>query len=357
MNLEIKRSIFLAQLGRVANAITRDYPAIKLTASPEELVIEAANSNHSIKANISSVFVKVPGQAIVDGKLFYEIIKRLDKDELLVETIDTKLKIKSGKSNFELRILDDNKFDIKEKVYSVNFPLETQKLVKIIKNTSFACSTQQTRMILSGVCLESRDNKLYAYGTDSFRLAKDYLSKGNDKNIKIVIPKESLEDLVKIAHGSNVDMYLSSTHAKFDFDSCTFETRLLDGTYPDIEKIINMNHTITKYIDKNQLFSSLERVAVLIDPNATNVVMLDFGSDNITISVPDNQNGAAYETIEYSEKTSGEIKIACSYKYLLDALKTFEADTVRVNLIAPTSPITLTTEKDTVLQLVLPVKY
>lgn len=364
MNFEIKKCLILSPLARAVNATNKEYPAIKLTVneSKNELIIEGSSGISSIKANINSVFVRKGGQALVDGKVLYEIVKRLNEGEIGFEVTGSKLKIKSETSNFELRLMQESSiYNRLPREYSYSFKLETQKLIKAIKNTSFACAVNQpSRMILSGVLFIISDKMIKVVATDSFRAAKD-LIRGEfglgDNEIKVVIPQDSLNDLLKIAHGQMVDMLVSDSTAKFVFENCTFETSLLEGNkYPDVMKFLTPDSTssMIKVVQKNELIQALERVSVLIDPAKTTAIILNF-EDKLKVTIPDTEIGTGTEILAYSGETT-PVAVACSYKFLLDALKTFEGNEIEMYTYKDLKPVHIFANNEDVHQLVLPVK-
>src|SRR5690606_6717746 len=119
---------------------------------------------------------------------------------------------------------------------------------KIVSKTIHATSDKM--LIFQGINFKAKDNKLIVYATDSFRIARCEVDINLGEEIDIIIPSASLQDLVKIIESDEVVIKLNNTYARFEFNNTYFETRLIDGTFPDMERFFGSTSPIYATFDK-----------------------------------------------------------------------------------------------------------
>jgi DNA polymerase-3 subunit beta len=358
----VRKDALLYHLDVVSKALGKEeqFLGIKITFINTSIKLEATNGQIYIMSLVpdANSFMETKS-IVVNGSLLVNIIKKLDDDYVYLEITD-KLLIKAGKSKFSLTLLDGNKFPLWEIWnHKVNFSLVGLEFKNLVKKTIIAASTSESRMALSGVNFRIKDNNLYAYATDSFRLAKGSLNVEAVSDVDIIVPASSLNELIKIMYDSYVGVFLGNNYASFHFGSTEFHTRLVNAKFPDVDRLIPTSFATTKIVNRQKLISALERASIMVDNSSSQVVKIDFTNTNLaTISTIYNQVGQAQEEVITKGETH-EIVMAMSYKYLLDALKTFSCDEVKLNITGETQPMTITAvedDKENLIQLVLPVR-
>lgn len=358
----VRKDALLYHLDVVSKALGKkeQFLGIKITFINTSIKLEATNGQIYIMSLVPDVNSFMETKSIVvNGSLLVNIIKKLDDDYVYLEITD-KLLIKAGKSKFSLTFLDGNKFPLWEIWnHEVNFSLVGLEFKNLVKKTIIAASTSESRMALSGVNFRIKDNKLYACATDSFRLAKGSLNVEAVSDVDIIVPASSLNELIKIMYDSNVVVFLGNNYACFHFGSTEFHTRLVNAKFPDVDRLIPTSFATTKIVNRQKLISALKRASIMIDNSSSQVVKIDFTNTNLaTISTIYNQVDQAQEEVITKGETH-EIVMAMSYKYLLDALKTFSCDEVKLNITGETQPMTITAvedDKENLIQLILPVR-
>src|SRR5690554_3366865 len=290
--------------------------------------------NTSITDNLT---IEKRGKALVPGKHLVNIIKKLNGGLVSLETEGNNVIIKSGRSRFKLRLLDIEKFpEFENREYTRELTLKTDLFKKLVSKTIHA--TSDKRPIFQGVNFKTKDNRLIAYATDSFRIARCEVDINLGEEIDIIIPGTSLQDLVKIIEGEEVTIKLNNTYARFEFDNTYFETRLIEGDFPNLISFFEKSMSISATYKKAELIKAIERVTILLGENETDAIKLKLSENKTYLSIKENELGGANEELE-AINTNGEIELALSSKFLLEALKTYDEEEITINFIEPLKPI------------------
>ena len=340
MNFSIDRTVLLENL----NLIARGLPVktampvlngIKLELTEEDLYLTSSNTDISVQVVINdpSLEVKETGKVVVPGNYFIQIIRKINSRKINISLIEDKIMvIKAERSEFKLNLLSVFDYpNIDFVCLDKPLVLSSKTLRSIIRETAYATSTSEKRPILTGVSLKNIDNKLTAVATDSFRLSQKVAELDGDyEDFNIVIPYKSLDELSKALelYNDDVELYFNKIKIVFKFKNILFQSRLLDGSYPDTSRLIPEQFPIQVRFNKDELMEAIDRVSLLSNKdkeNQYNVVRFNIRNDHvIEISSSSQEIGNAVEEIIPTEPVSGPaLKIAFSAKYIMDALKSF----------------------------------
>jgi len=372
MNFTIGKEIMLNNLLVSQKALSTKTPApylqgIKLDVFQNEIVLITSNADIAIKLSIKddSLNVESTGSALIPGKYFVEIIRKLDGDKLAVSMLDNNmLRIVAGNSDVTLNMLNvDDYPDLEFRVVDNPIKIDAKVMRAVIRQTTFAASMIENRPILTGVNIKVDGQKLIAIATDSFRLSQKFIDiPTNFERMNVVIPAKSLDELGKVLE-SNLDEILIHLDAKsilFEYGNVLFQSRLLEGNFPETSRLIPIEFPIVIKFNKNDLFVAVERAALLSSrEGSASIVKLHLRTDNVVeITSNSPEIGKVSEEVFPIEKAIGTtIKIAFSSKYFLDALKTFQSDQVYVKFTGEIRPFVLEGEADPgLIQLILPVR-
>jgi DNA polymerase-3 subunit beta len=235
----------------------------------------------------------------------------------------------------------------------------------MIRETNFATATNEKRPILTGVDFKFLEKKLFCVATDSYRLAqKELLFDSARDPFDLVLPNKSLEELQKILETITepVELYINPNKVLFKLGSILFQTRLLEGSYPDTQRIIPQSFVVEIPFHKEQLLAAVDRVSLLSPKDREtnyNIIKLNLREDKVVeISSTNSEIGDALEEIIPSGEVTGpRIKLAFSSKYLKEALKTFHSEEVIIKFAGEIKPFIITGKEDpTLLHLILPVR-
>lgn len=342
MKIEIRRQALLFALEKVEKALAqRDevLSGIKLSAiGGTVLLLEATNNNIYVYTQIEgNLKIEEQGEILLSGKHFTSIIKKLSGGLVIIETKNNDAIIKSSSSRFKLRLLDVERFpERREREYSKAIKLKTDLFKKLVSKTIHA--TSDKRVNLSGVNFKTEKNKLIVCGTDSFRIAKCEADIEMDEKIDIIIPAESLQELIKIIDEKEITLRLGQTHARFEFGDTQFETRLIADSFPNVDIFFENEKPISAVFDKKKLINAIERTTILLSANDAEIIKLKLFANKLFLSIQENEIGAANEEIN-AENVNGEIELALNSKFLIDALKTYDSEKIRISSENPLKPI------------------
>jgi DNA polymerase-3 subunit beta len=326
-----------------------------------------SNSDIAIRLNIkdASLDVEEEGSILIPGKYFVEIIRKLDSIKVNLSLVaDNMLRIESDRSDITLNMMDLDDYpelEFAEKVKSIKINVRTLK--SLIRQTAFATSSIENRPILTGVNFKIDGKKLRAIATDSYRLSqKEIKLEDSYEPMNIIIPGKSLDELIKVLENNSeiVEMHFDHSKILFKYGNLLFQSRLLEGNYPETSKLIPTEFPIIIKFNKEALTTAVERASLLSSRDGNNaIVKLELRQDNIVeISSNSPEIGKILEEVYPVDQLEGTVlKIAFSSKYFLDALKVFNSSEVTVNFTGEIRPFIITGEYDEdMLQLILPVR-
>lgn len=372
MKFKIDRETLMHSLNYVTRALSTKpqrpvLTGVKIDVRKDMIYLIASNTDISIQTTINAsnqLEIEEVGVVVIPGKYFQEMIRRSESKIVEFFTFEENMvKILAGKSNLTLNILDKDAFPIIAFDDSeINITLDVLNLKQFIKKTTFASSTSESRISLTGVSFTTNENKLEAISTDSYRLARKYiLVEKKFPKLSYIIPSKSLDELNKIIEDINepVQMHFSKTKVLFKYKNILFQTRLIEGSFPNTASLIPNDFLTSIKFNKTELFSAIERASLFSTSESSNIIKLSLTDDRIVeIASTNNEIGAVLEElypIECSNHTP--FQIAFSSKYFLEALRSFDSSEITVHFTGEIKPFIMTGEHDVNhLQLILPVR-
>ena len=385
MKFKINKEILNEKLNIVGKAISTKniipvLSGIKIDLTNEGLFLTASNDDIAIQTFISKDNIKdinEIGSIIVPGRYFLEIIRKLEDDILNIETDGLKIIISTKRGEYSLNGMNSKDFpNIKMDVGENPIILEQNILKTIIAQTSFAVSTQESRPILTGINVEIDKDVLTFVATDSYRLSKKIIHLDNirKEKINIVIPGKNLIELSKLINDDNaIELHIFQNSILFKTDEMLFQSRLLNGTYPDTSKLIPNEFELTLSVNLIELMNTIDRVSLLTNEKEKNLVKMNVVENNIILSSNSQEIGKMEETMDIEKDKDIDMQIAYSSKYMMEALRSLrceiveiklknkskdpEVDIVEIKLSSEIKPIIIKSHNDdNLIQLVLPIK-
>jgi len=339
MKLEIKKAVFYGLLDKVIKATDKDNDVFLVEVKEDYIKLTAMNNQTRITAKTKDFIFLEEGKAFLQCKVIYDLVKKLDDKELIeLELIDNKLCVKQKRTKYNFIVLMDVEQLQQDHDLDSSVNVSRLDLVELLSTTLISASLKDTNPLLQSVNLFCKDNRLSSIATDSFRVSYNFLETVNN-DFNVVIPLKSINDLLKIIEGSDVKISYSSAKIRFSFNDIEFESRLIEGQFPNLKTILNADYHIRANINRQSIIFALERSSVLLESLSTQIIKIDLGSNLATITAFESELGDLTEIIELKEKNGNDIKIGINYKYLLDALKTTSDEVVNICLNEPLKPI------------------
>ncbi len=369
MKFSIKKEIILNQLLHVSKALSNKnfipiLAGIKFELIESGLLLTGSDNEITIQAFIDSEkfnIIKL-GSIVIPGKYIVEIIKKLPDEIINIEIVDgLKLLVSTQRTEFNLNGISAMEYP-KINIEKNKKPIIISKNIfkNIINQTSFAFSLQETRPVLTGINFKLNKNTMECTATDSYRLAKKIISiENNDELFDIVIPGKNLIDLNKIIDDNDekLEIHIFNNKIIFIFENITFQSKLINGSYPDTTKFIENINILKVYTNTLEFYDVIDRASLLTNDKEKNIVNLEI-KDNILILTSNSPEiGKVEERMEIEKNNKVDLKISFSAKYMMEAIKAFESEKIEIIFNEETKPIILKNPySDDLMQLVLPIR-
>src|SRR6478672_5070733 len=353
MRVTIERSAFLKALNHVQSVVERrnTIPILSnvlIEAGKGELKLTATDLDIEIVEALPADVLR-NGAATAPAHMLYDIVRKLPEGSQVQAELLTaeggRLAISSGSVRFELACLPKEDFpQMAAGALPHKFRLGAEDLKRLIDKTRFAISTEETRFYLNGIYLHAaKDGKsraLRAVATDGHRLARFELDlpDGASDMPGIIVPRKTVTELRRLLDDTEdaIDISLSDTKIQFVSGGIELTSKLIDGTFPDYQRVIPANNDKSLSLDSREFSQSVDRVST-ISADKTRAVKLNIGKDKVTLSVVNPDSGTATEELGASYSASA-IEIGFNARYLLDITSQIEGKDVRFLLHDAGSP-------------------
>jgi DNA polymerase-3 subunit beta len=354
MKATIERATLLKSLGHVQSVVerrntipilsnvlmeAREDGSLRLMATDLDLQVD-----ESVPANVSQ-----PGAITVSAHTFFDIVRKLPEgSQVELSAAEGKMQVIAGRSRFNLSTLPRDDFPvIAEGDLPTRFELPAATLRQIIEKTRFAISSEETRYYLMGIFLHVIDDQLRAAATDGHRLARITVARpdGADGMPDVIVPRKCVAELYRLLEEleGTVEVSLSPTKVRFGLGSAVLTSKLIDGTFPDYNRVIPTGNDKLLKLDPKSFSAGVDRVSTIASEK-TRAVKISVDRDKVTLSVTSPENGVATEELA-ADYGADNIEIGFNAKYLMDILSEIDGDTVEVHLADAAAP-TLLREND-----------
>ncbi len=312
---------------------------IYIHATKEEgLEIQATDYEIGVILNIKAE-VESPGEIVVSGRYFYEVVRNLPDEEVEVQFDRSTeiVKISSGKSTFTLLSMKAGDFPkIMQMTEGKRFTINSIVLKELIRRTIFSCATDETRPLFMGALLELEGNKARMVATNSHRLAFDEGSIESDMEglSQYVIPKRILEEVQHILSSEipeKVEIACTSSEMSFKVERIYITTRLIEGRYPEYRRAIPSQFSKRVTLSTSSFLSAVSRVGLIARSSEYNTIKLMFNMGEVHIYSDNPVVGKAEETMQASIEGE-DIGIAFNASYLIDVLKIINSESFILEL-------------------------
>ena len=324
---------------------------IKFTANDMELGIET-----KVKGEILS-----NGMVALDAKIFSEIVRKLPDNDVTIETDDNlrttiscekaifTISGKLGEDFSYLPVIEKNRF-----IYMSQFTLK-----EVIRQTIFSISDNDTNKLMTGELFEITENELKVVSLDGHRISirKIELKESFD-NIKVVVPGKTLNEISKILSGGTEDevrIFFTANHIVFEFDETVVVSRLIEGEYFKINQMLSSDYETKVTINKKEFLSCIDRATLLIKEGDKKPIIINITDGELYLKIS-SMLGSMNENIDIS-KEGKDIMIGFNPKFLIDALRVIDDETIDIYLVNPKAPCFIKDAEEKYIYLILPVNF
>ncbi|MFQ3245777.1 MAG: DNA polymerase-3 subunit beta [Arenicella sp.] len=367
MNINIKKETLEKPLSQIIGVVEKRQTLpilgnVYLELKQSTLTLVGSDLETEITTKVENIEGS-DGKTTVSARKLYDICRSLPNESqlsLIIEQ-DNKMIVKAGKSRFTLQTLAaDNYPRLEETHWQHDFNLSQKQLNSLLTKTSFSMAQQDVRYFLNGLLIEIHNDHILSVATDGHRLAKTQVmveSLGIDL-VQSIIPRKAVIEIGKFLDAGSEDavsVKLNSSHISIESGNFMFISKLIDGRFPDYEKVIPANLDKHIVINRENLIKILSRAAILSNEKFRGVSL---SVDNNVLEVrshnPDQEHAKDEMEVTYS---GAAIEIGFNVNYLLEALKACDSENIDLGLLDPNTSCTFHAEESAdTLYLIMPMR-
>jgi DNA polymerase III subunit beta len=336
---------------------------IEVTTEPDCIQLTGFDLSLGIQTNFVAR-VEETGILTLPAKLLTDIVSKLPSGEITIddEAGENLVTITSASGRYQVRGMSAEEFpELPSIEQGETNQLSATAFIDGLKGSLIACSQDETKQVLTGVYLKVEPERLEFAATDGHRLGivEVYPNESADDpaadavpvaqqstgSFEVTVPAKALRELEKMLgsgqDGDRLGLQLEQGQVVFGWGDRKLTTRTLEGKYPDYHLLIPKQFQRQITLDRKQLLSALERIAVLADQSNLVKFSIDSASQSIALSVESQDRGSGRESLA-AQISGADLDIAFNIKYLMDGLKTLPTQEITISLNGPLEPVILT---------------
>ena len=312
--------------------------AIYITTKNGQVELQGNDFELGIRLTIDGD-IKEPGTLVVGSRYFQELIRKLPGDtiELYKPEDGNSLTITSGSSEFNLVTLHPDDFSLVEQIHDQDHvDIDSFAMKELIDLTNYAAATDEDRPVFTGALLEIKENEVTMVATDTHRMAvkKITIDEPATTPMRAIIPTKTLAEVSRLLPTDNpamINIIWNRTQIVFNFESIYIISRLIEGTYPEYEKVIPSQFDSSAVIDRREFAGAVDRVSLLAKDISYNVIRYDWAESNVTLSTQNTEIGMAKEDVAVEFKGT-PFTISFNGRYISDILRHSTGDNIHLFL-------------------------
>ena len=350
MKFQIQREDLLIPLQKIIGAVEKKQtmPALSnvlVKADEQSLILTATDLEIELVTSLQMI-VDEPGETTLPARKLLDICKALPEDSVInISAKSDKAIIQSGRSRFSLATLPAPDFPVLDSINSVaGFNISRNVLKELIENTAFAMAQQDVRYYLNGLLLEVSNDRIRAVATDGHRLAccEKEMDCDLTETKQVILPRKGVHELVRLLDDSqeSVHLTLGTNHLRADVGDYRFTSKLIDGRFPDYNRVIPDDGNNVMTADREDLRQALVRASILSNEKYRGIRMiLDDNLLRLQTQNPDQEEADVEVEVNYKGEP---LEIGFNVNYMLDVLNANNFDTVQTALRDSNSSCLLT---------------
>ena len=315
--------------------------ALQLTTSDLEIQIRTTSDLNGDAGDFTTT---------VGARKLIDILRTMPSDQTVsLESSQAKLILKGGKSKFTLQTLPAEDFPLVQEAanFGPAFSVPQKTLKALLHQVSFAMAVHDIRYYLNGILFVAEGKQLSLVATDGHRLA--FTTATLDVEVpkqEVILPRKTVLEMQRLLSDADgaIEMRFASNQAKFVFEGMEFVTKLVEGKFPDYNRVIPKNHKNSIILGRQTLLSSLQRTAILTSDKFKGVRLnLDPGSLRVASNNAEQEEAVDEMDIDYNGQS---IEIGFNVSYLIDVLLNMEQEMVKLELTDANSSALITIPED-----------
>ena len=334
MNIKIDRDVLLKPLSNVSGIVEKRHslPILSnLLLEGEGGVLKFTATDLEVQISLSiKTEIKEPFKTTISARKLFDITRALpEKSVLDIQIEDTKVTVKAKKSKFNLQTLPAKDYPVmvENKGEVTTFSIPQNQLKSLLKQVDFSMAQQDIRYYLNGLLFEVDGKRLNIVATDGHRLSftSTTLDDGQEKT-QIIIPRKTIIELIKLMEEENklVKINVTKNQVTFKFNEIDLITKVIDGKFPDYNRVIPVGHTNIFEVDRLSLLASMQRASILSNEKYRGIRMV-IEENNLKLISSNSEQEQAEEELEI-KYTGTNIDIGFNVTYLIDVLVNIQFD-------------------------------
>lgn len=346
MKLTISRESLLTPLQSIAGVVERKQTMpvlsnVLLVAEDNHLTLTGTNMEVELVGRVTPVHVDQPGEITVPARKLSDICRALgDEAPIELSLEGDRLHLRCGASHFTLSTLPAQHFpNVEDEEASIRLDIPQKELERMLEATAFAMAQQDVRYYLNGLLLEVAPDYLRTVATDGHRLAMAHFDMGTgvEEPRQVIVPRKGVLELVRLLDDveTPAQLVIGDNHLRVTVGSYTFTSKLIEGKFPDYNRVIPRGGDKIVLADRSTLKNTLQRAGILSHENIRGVRLhLSSGKLEVFANNPDQEQAEDALSVDYQGEA---LQIGFNVGYLVDVMNALDDDQVRITLSNPNS--------------------
>lgn len=333
---------------------------ILIDAATDEIKFTANDMELGIETKVEGT-IQENGIIALEARLFSEIIRKLPESEVTISTDNNfNTLITCEKAKFNIMGRDGEDFSYLPYVERDSCVSISQFTLKeLIRQTIFSIAQNESNKMMTGELFEINGDHLRVVSLDGHRISIRKIElKEEYGEKKIIVPGKTLMEISKILSGGTEDMvniYFTENHILFEFDQTVVVSRLIEGNYFRVDQMLSNDYNTKVTINKKEFLDCIDRATLMVKEGDKKPIILNI-ADNVMELKITSQIGTMDEMIDIALE-GNDIKIGFNPKFLIDALRVIDEETVDIYYMNPKAPCFIRDEKESYIYLILPVNF
>ncbi|MCR5250744.1 MAG: DNA polymerase III subunit beta [Lachnospiraceae bacterium] len=354
-------------LMNAVNIVSKAVPANTTMSLLECILMQAGNGEIRLTANNMELgietaiggMIDIAGMIAIDAKMLQDVVRKLPDDDITIESQDDySVNITCGSKIFKINGKNGDEFTFLPKVERKDsIQIYTFTLRDIIRQTIFSIGNSDINKVMGGVDMVIKNDQLKVTTLDGHRVS---IRKVQLKNIyaeqEIIVPGKTLSEISKILPSDSeeeVEIYFSDAHVIFEFEKTTVVSRLIDGNYINVDRMMSSDYETKVTINKKAFYDCIDCSMLFSKEGNKKPIVLDISDSELKLKV--NSSLGSYDDNIEVTKQGKDIVIGFNPKFLMDAMKAIDEDEIDMYLVNPRSPLYIKDENERYVYMILPI--
>jgi len=319
-----------------------------LSTRESDCLIKATDSEIGLQIISDQIVIEHPGDFTVNGKKFLDIVRILKDEEITLELLNNMLTVKQQHSKFKLPVFDTKDYP--------HFPttegkstiaLDSLSLIRNLKKISPAIDTNNPKFELNGALISIKNDRTDLVGTDTRRLAIASIPGGSETELSLILPKKAILEIQKLFL-DKIEIFYDETTLLIQNNNYLFYTRLINGKFPDYQRIVPATLKHQFPLPKKAMLDSIRMITTI-----SQEIKITFLSDAVLFHSLSADNVEAKTEIELNTGLEEKFEVSLNSKYMLDFLSQIDHDTFEIGFNESTLPFLV--KDDNFMTIIMPI--